>query len=100
MQIGGALLHRTSIWYKGDLKEPLNINNGIINMATGEKLKEYLEKAQSNLAEVSKKDNPSEIRKLKKKAKRLARKASKITATEKMAELKKKKKKDRKTTSE
>ena len=69
-------------------------------MATVEKLKEHLKKAQTNLAEASKKDAPSEIRNLKKKTKRLARKASKITATEKMAELKKKKKKDRKTTSE
>tara|TARA_B100001123_G_C15175293_1_gene973060 strand:+ start:937 stop:1146 length:210 start_codon:yes stop_codon:yes gene_type:complete len=69
-------------------------------MVNVEKLKEHLKKAQSNLAEASKKDDLSGTRKLKKKTKRLARKASKITATEKMAELKKKKKKDRKTTSE
>ena len=70
-------------------------------MATVEKLQEHLKKAKSNLAQASKKENDAvEIRSLKKKTKRLARKASKITATEKMAELKKKKKKDRKTTSE
>ena len=69
-------------------------------MATVEKLQEHLKKAQSNLAEASKKDDAGEVRTLKKKTKRLARKASKITATEKMAELRKKKKKDRKTTSD
>ena len=69
-------------------------------MATVEKLQEHLKKTQSSLVEASKKDDAGEIRKLKTKTKRLARKASKITATEKMAELKKKKKKDRKTTSE
>ena len=53
-------------------------------MATVEKLQEHLKKAQSNLAEASKKDDAGEIRKQKKKTKRLARKASKITATEKM----------------
>jgi hypothetical protein len=70
-------------------------------MATVEKLQEHLKNAKSNLAQASKKESDAvEIRNLKKKTKRLARKASKITATEKMTELKKKKKKDRKTTSE
>ncbi|MBT5470129.1 MAG: hypothetical protein HOK41_05960 [Nitrospina sp.] len=69
-------------------------------MATVEKLQEHLKTTQSKLAEASKKDDAGEIRNLKKKTKRLARKASKITATEKMVELKKKKKKDRKATSE
>jgi hypothetical protein len=63
-------------------------------MANVEKLQEHLKKAKSKLTE-SKGDAP-EIRNLKKKTKRLARKSNKITATEKMAELKKKKKKDRK----
>lgn len=63
-------------------------------MANVEKLQEHLKNAKSKLAEC--KGTEPEVRKLKKKTKRLARKANKITATEKMAELKKKKKKDRK----
>jgi hypothetical protein len=93
------LLKRAIIWYKLYIPEPFNI--GKDQMATVEKLQEHLKKAQSNLAQASKKDSDTlEMRNLKKKTKRLARKVSKITATEKMAELKKKKKKDRKTTSE
>ena len=66
-------------------------------MANVEKLQEHLKKAKSNLAESAKKDgNVVEVRNLKKKTKRLARKSNRIVATEKMAELKKKKKKDRK----
>lgn len=66
-------------------------------MANVEKLQEHLKKAKSNLAESAKKGgNEVEVRKLKKKTKRLARKSNRIIATEKMAELKKKKKKDRK----
>ncbi|MBT5029430.1 MAG: hypothetical protein HOL15_05895 [Nitrospinaceae bacterium] len=63
-------------------------------MANVEKLQEHLKNAKSKLADS--KGNETEVRNLKKKTKRLARKTNKITATEKMAELKKKKKKDRK----
>jgi hypothetical protein len=63
-------------------------------MANVEKLQEHLKKTKSKLAES--KGDATELRKLKKKTKRLARKSNKIIAQEKMAELKKKKKKDRK----
>lgn len=70
-------------------------------MATLEKLKTHITKSQTALAEGVKKsgDAPQspEVRKLKKKVKRLSRKAGKMVFNEKMAELRKKKKKDRKT---
>ncbi|GJL77629.1 MAG: hypothetical protein NPINA01_06180 [Nitrospinaceae bacterium] len=69
-------------------------------MATLEKLKEHITKSQTALAEEVKKAEDTskspEVRKLKKKVKRLSRKAGKMVFFEKMAELKKKKKKDRK----
>ena len=69
-------------------------------MATLEKLKEHITKSRTKLAEgVKKSDDPSkrlEVRKLKKKVKRLSRKAGKIVFFEKMAALRKIKKKDRK----
>ena len=69
-------------------------------MATLEKLKVHITKSQTALAEgVKKSDDASkslEVRKLKKKVKRLSRKASKFVFDEKMAERRKTKKKDRK----
>ena len=70
-------------------------------MATLEKLKEHITKSQTSLAEGIKKaeDAPKspEVRKLKKKVKRLSRKANKMVFDGKMAALRKQKKKDRKT---
>lgn len=69
-------------------------------MATLEKLKEHVKKSQTALAEeVTKAEDASksqEVRKLKKKVKRLSRKAGKIVFDEKMSALRKTKKKDRK----
>ena len=68
-------------------------------MATIESLKGNITKAQTALAEGVKKSedaaNCLEVRKLKKKVKRLTRKSSKFVAFDKMAEEKKKPKKDR-----
>jgi hypothetical protein len=68
-------------------------------MATIESLKSTITKAQTSLTEgIKKSDNASEcqeVRKLKKKVKRLTRKSSKLVAFDKMAEEKKKPKKDR-----
>jgi len=68
-------------------------------MATIESLKGNITKAQTALAEGVKNSeeaaNCLEVRKLKKKVKRLTRKSSKIVAFDKMAEEKKKPKKDR-----
>jgi hypothetical protein len=68
-------------------------------MATIETLKGTITKAQTSLAEGVKKSddakNCQEVRKLKKKVKRLTRKSSKLVAFDKMAEEKKKPKKDR-----
>ncbi|MDA0690828.1 MAG: hypothetical protein O3A78_07610 [Nitrospinae bacterium] len=69
-------------------------------MATLEKLREHVKKSQTTLAdEVKKSEDASkslEVRKLKKKVKRLSRKAGKIVFDEKMSVLRKTKKKDRK----
>jgi hypothetical protein len=69
-------------------------------MPTLEKLKEHVTKSQTALAEEVKKtedgSNSLEVRKLKKKVKRLSRKAGKIVFDEKMTERRKTKKKDRK----
>ena len=68
-------------------------------MATIESLKGNITKAQTALAEGVKNSEEAakclEVRKLKKKVKRLTRKSSKIVAFDKMAEEKKKPKKDR-----
>jgi hypothetical protein len=68
-------------------------------MATIESLKGNITKAQTALAEGVKSSedaaNCLQVRKLKKKVKRLTRKSSKIVAFDKMAEEKKKPKKDR-----
>jgi hypothetical protein len=69
-------------------------------MATLEKMREHVKKSQTALAEKIKNtddaSNCLEVRKLKKKVKRLSRKAGKIVFFEKMAERRKTKKKDRK----
>lgn len=69
------------------------------NMATIESLKPCITKAQTALADGVKASEDAakslEVRKLKKKVKRLTRKTSKFVATAKMAEEKKKPKKDR-----
>jgi len=69
-------------------------------MATLEKLREHVKKSQTALAEEVKKtedaSNSPEVRKLKKKVKRLSRKAGKLVYFEKMAARRKTKKKDRK----
>jgi CRISPR/Cas system-associated endoribonuclease Cas2 len=69
-------------------------------MATLEKLKEHVKKSQTALTEEVKKaedaSKSQEVRKLKKKVKRLSRKAGKMVFFEKMAERRKTKKKDRK----
>lgn len=69
-------------------------------MATLEKLKEHITKSKSAVAEGLKKaEDPKmapEVRKLKKKVKRLSRKAGKMVSFQKMVELKKKPKKERK----
>jgi len=68
-------------------------------MATIESLKPSIKKAQTALTDGVKasEDAPKslEVRKLKKKVKRLTRKSSKMVAFDKMAEEKKKPKKDR-----
>jgi hypothetical protein len=68
-------------------------------MATIESLKGNITKAQTALTEGVKSSedaaNCLQVRKLKKKVKRLTRKSSKIVAFDKMAEEKKKPKKDR-----
>ncbi len=68
-------------------------------MATIESLQGNITKAQTALTEGVKKSEDAakciEIRKLKKKVKRLTRKSSKMVAFDKMAEEKKKPKKDR-----
>jgi hypothetical protein len=68
-------------------------------MATIESLKGTITKAQTALTEGVKNSedaaNSLEVRKLKKKVKRLTRKSSKFVAFDKMAEEKKKPKKDR-----
>jgi len=68
-------------------------------MATLESLKGHITKAQTALADGIKNSDDSakslEVRKLKKKIKRLTRKSSKLVAFDKMAEEKKKPKKDR-----
>ena len=68
-------------------------------MATIESLKGNITKAQTALAEGTKNSEDSakclEVRKLKKKVKRLTRKSGKMEFFEKMAEEKKKPKKDR-----
>jgi hypothetical protein len=70
-----------------------------LKMATIESLKPSITKAQTALAEGIKKSEDAakcqEVRKLKKKVKRLTRKTSKMVAFDKMAEEKKKPKKDR-----
>lgn len=69
-------------------------------MATLEKLKEHVEKSKSALAEGVKKaedaKNSEEVRKLRKKVKRLSRKIGKKVYFDKMAEAKKKPRKERK----
>ncbi len=69
-------------------------------MATIESLKGNITKARTALAEgIKKSDDPAkcpEVRKLKKKVKRLTRKSGKMVFFNKMAEEKKKPKKDRK----
>jgi len=69
-------------------------------MATIESLKGNITKARTALADGIKKSDDSakcpEVRKLKKKVKRLTRKSGKMVFFEKMAEEKKKPKKDRK----
>ena len=68
-------------------------------MATIESLKGTITKAQTALADGVKASEDAtkclEVRKLKKKVKRLTRKSSKMVAFDKMAEEKKKPKKDR-----